>query len=109
MDNQSKQTEHQIKSKEQLRQEYIDHMLAMHAEWCKHPVTVFLAQNLDKHRELHLRQQNSMVASKEVSSELFRAQAMNVKNTDAIVKLSFDSQSFVNMMVRDINQKEKGN
>lgn len=107
MDNQSDSKKHQLHTKEQLRQEYIDHMLAAHAEWLKNPITVFLSQNFNKLREMHLRKLNGMVGDAEIEAEFFRAQAMNVKNTDAMVKLAFNSEAFVKMLVKDINQEQQ--
>lgn len=107
MDNQSDNNKHQPVNKEQLRQEYIDHMLVAHAEWLKNPITVFLSQNFNKLRELHLRKLNGMVGDKEIEAAFFRAQAMNVKNTDAMIRLCFNSEAFVSMLVKDINQEQQ--
>lgn len=107
MDNQSSDNKHRIESKEQIRQQYVDGTLALHREWLNNPITKFLAQNFDKHRELHLIKLNGMLGDKEISADFFRAQAMNIKNTDALVRLTFDSETFVNMLVRNIQQEQQ--
>ena len=68
---------------------------AEHASWLKHPVTVQLIKNLEKHRELFVKTLSSNAGNSAEPDVLFRVNAYGIRTTDAILTMVKDTNKFV--------------
>lgn len=76
-------------------QKRVDEVKELHQQWIKHPMTQMCLGLIGKFREIHVNTVSANVTNIAVSDSNFRGMAINIKNTDAIVKLITDSELFV--------------